>query len=77
MIPEAKRKQKVADLADAFDMSAGDFIEASLGQETCYGICTNGGCNASRRVAADEKGYKCPRCGTKTIQSVLVLAGLL
>lgn len=41
------------------------------------GICTNPGCDYTREVEPDQDRGWCEACGTQTVKSALILAGLI
>jgi hypothetical protein len=43
----------------------------------CPGICVNNGCDFTTEVEPDQDRGHCEVCGTQTVKSALVLAGLI
>jgi len=44
---------------------------------TVPGICFRSNCDGVAEVARDERADVCPTCGKNTVQSCLVIAGLI
>lgn len=71
--------EKLMQLADieGFDSVEDMLEEATFDSVTC-GICTNEGCNATTScIEPDGHGMLCESCGTHTIDSCLIIAGLI
>ena len=72
-------EDKLSILADieGFDSVEDMLEEATFDSVTC-GICTNEGCDATTsRIEPDGHGMLCENCGTNTIDSCLIIAGLI
>ena len=52
-------------------------LHAYIGEITLPGICMNLGCDYYAQVAFDEREGHCQREGTPSVQSCLVIAGLM
>ena len=52
-----------------------DFLEANVIDSVSPGICNN--CDYTTEVEPDQREGYCEACGTQTVQSGLVLAGLI
>jgi hypothetical protein len=52
-------------------------FEAYLSEAVVPGICMNDGCDYVAQVDRDEREGYCPQQGTTTVQSCLVIAGLI
>lgn len=50
--------------------------QATFGSE-CYGICMNPDCDATYSCEPDATQNWCEECGTNTVKSCLILAGLI
>jgi hypothetical protein len=57
--------------------SVADLLERSVCDSVCPGICTNDGCAYTTGVEPDQDRGWCEACGTNTVKSALVLAGLI
>jgi len=51
--------------------------EACAGARVVPGICTQLSCDFVRDMAPDQDRGWCPRCGTSSMKSAFVLAGLI
>lgn len=54
-----------------------DLFAAVLSDSVSPGICINPGCDYSTEVEPDQDRCYCESCGTQTVQSALILAGLI
>ncbi len=60
--------------------SEGQSIEQILADSidgVCIGMCTNEGCDYTAIVEPDQAHGYCDICGTKTVASALILAGMI
>ena len=68
---------KLQDLADIEGMEVMEMLEEATYDSVAKGICTNTGCDYTTTVEPDcSQGY-CEECETQTVQSCLVIAGLI
>jgi hypothetical protein len=69
---------KLDELVDAggFD-SLDDLLLAVISDSVSPGICTNPGCHYTTEVEPDQNQGYCEICGTQTVKSALVLAGVI
>ena len=68
---------KLDDLAKAHNMTVEDMLAEATFDSVAKGICTNPGCDYTRNVEPDQSEGYCEECGTTTVSSCLVLAGLI
>lgn len=54
-----------------------EFLEAWALDSVCIGICMNPGCDYTAEVEPDQEKGWCELCETNTVQSGLVLAGVI
>jgi hypothetical protein len=71
----ATKLQKLAELLGFKTID--EMFDAAVTDTTCPGICINSWCEYIANVAPDEREGYCLNDGTNTVQSALVLAGLL
>ena len=57
--------------------SLDDLLQACVTDSVSPGICTNSGCDYTTEVEGDQDRGYCEACGTGTVKSALVLAGLI
>jgi hypothetical protein len=54
-----------------------DLFAAVLSDSVSPGICINAGCDYTTEVEPDQDRGYCEICRTQTVQSALILAGLI
>jgi hypothetical protein len=54
-----------------------ELLEATFSDSVSPGICTNDGCDFTVEVEPDQDRGWCESCGTNTVKSALILAGLV
>lgn len=54
-----------------------DLLEVYTYDSVCPGICRREGCEYTTTVEPDQRRGYCEECGTQTVASALVLAGLI
>ena len=54
-----------------------DMLETAMMDGVCPGVCTNKGCTYSTEVEPDCTSGYCEVCGTQTVKSGMVLAGVI
>jgi hypothetical protein len=68
-------------LEKLFESEGYDTLEALLevifSDSVSSGICTNDGCDYTVEVEPDRDRGWCESCGTNTVKSALILAGLI
>jgi hypothetical protein len=76
--PAGKRRAKLDQLIDieGFD-SADALFAAAVGDSVSPAICLNDGCDYTAEMEPDQDRGFCEACGTNTVASALVLAGLI
>ena len=77
MSPEMRRA-KLALLVETegFD-SLDDLIAATITDSVSPAICLNDGCDYTTEMEPDQDRGWCEVCGTNTVASALILAGLI
>jgi hypothetical protein len=68
---------KLQTLAGNEGMTVDEMLENATFDSVAPGICSNPGCEYSTSVEPDQSKGFCESCGTQTVQSCLVLAGIL
>lgn len=72
------RSNKLLKLAESEGFAtADDLIEVRGHDSVVPGICTSEHCDYTADVEPDQDSGWCENCGTGTVQSALVLAGLI
>ena len=79
MLSAARKKDfsKLDELADQWALTVGELIEEYALDEVVPGICMNPGCEYTTTVEPDQRQGWCGVCGTTTVRSGIVLAGLI
>jgi hypothetical protein len=68
---------KLETLAEIEGMTVEELLDSSVCDSVVPGICKNKGCDYTTSVEPDQdKGY-CEACGTQTVASALILAGII
>lgn len=68
---------KLDQLASTWGMSVAELIETYALDDVAPGICMNPGCTYSTEYEPDQEMGWCEECGTRTVRSALVLAGII
>jgi hypothetical protein len=68
---------KLNQLADLEGMEVDEMLEQATFDSVAKGICTNPDCDYTTEVEPDQTEGYCEACGTQTVQSCLILAGLI
>jgi hypothetical protein len=68
---------KLEVLAEEWGLSVAEFIEEYALDDVVPGICLNPGCDYTTEVEPDQRQGWCEICGTTTVRSGVVLAGLI
>ena len=68
---------KLEELADVEGMTVNEMLEEATFDSVAKGICTNPDCDYTTEVEPDSSSGYCEICGTQTVQSCLVLAGMM
>ena len=72
------RQAKLHTLVEAEGFgSLDELLAAAVADSVCPAICTAEGCNYTCEMEPDQDRGWCEECGTNTMHSVLVLAGLI
>lgn len=53
------------------------FLEDNVIDSICPAICMNASCNATADYEPDQRAGWCEACGTGSMQSALVIAGMI
>ena len=67
---------KLSQLASIEGFDSIDDLLAEAVYDTCYAICTNPECDFTTILEPDAENVTCEECGTPTVTSCLILAGL-
>ena len=62
--------------AEAYD-SLDDLLAEAVFDSVCPGICMNADCTYTTDVEPDQDRGWCEACGTNSVKSALILAGLI
>lgn len=54
-----------------------DLLEAAVADSVCPAICMNDGCDYTTGTEPDQDRGWCEECGTNSMKSALVLAGVI
>jgi hypothetical protein len=54
-----------------------DLLEAVITDSVCPAICMNDGCSYTCEMEPDQDAGWCEACGTNSVKSALILAGLI
>jgi ssDNA-binding Zn-finger/Zn-ribbon topoisomerase 1 len=68
---------KLERLADEEGLDVDEMLEKATFDSIAPGICTNPDCNYTTTVEPDQTEGWCEDCQTNTVQSCLVLAGII
>jgi len=68
---------KLNQLAKIEGVGIVELIEEGTMDGVCRGICTNKGCEYTTTVEPDQGQGFCEECGTQTVASALILAGMI
>jgi hypothetical protein len=72
------RQQKLRTLCEIEGFATiEELLEAASYDSVNPAICINPGCEYTAEMEPDQDGGHCEECGTKTVQSALVLAELI
>jgi hypothetical protein len=74
-LQRARKLQKLAELLGFKTID--EMFDAAVTDTACPGICVNPWCEYTATVALDERAGHCAKDHTNTVQSALVLAGLM
>jgi hypothetical protein len=78
VLSQAERRAKLNTLAENEGFtSVTELLEACVHDSVNPGICANPTCDYSTEVEPDQREGWCEECRTSTVQSALVLAGLI
>lgn len=61
---------------EGFD-SSDNLLKSAISESVCPGICTNADCDYTCEVEPDQTQGWCEECGTNTVKSALILAGVI
>ena len=67
--------QKLIEIGGFVDDLA--LFQVSLGDAVCPAICMNEDCSYTDNLEKDQREGWCPECGTNSMKSCLILAGLI
>ncbi len=70
-----KKLQKLVEIGGYPDLEA--LLIACIADSVSAGICTKPGCNYATDIEPDQRRGYCEACGGQTVQSALVLAGII
>jgi hypothetical protein len=68
---------KLDDLSRDWGLTAHEFIEEYALDSAVPGICMNPDCGYTTEIEPDEREGWCEECGTRSVRSGIVLAGLI
>jgi len=73
-----QRQAKLRALVEAEGYpSVDDLLAAAVADSVCPAICTAGDCSYTCEMEPDQDRGWCEECGKNTMQSALVLAGII
>lgn len=68
---------KLAELCEIEGLSEHDMLEHAVKHSVCPAICMNAVCDYSEEMEPDQDRGWCDWCGTNSMKSALILAGLI
>jgi hypothetical protein len=68
---------KLEDLAKVEGKPSTELLEEATFDSIAMGICINPRCTYTNQVEPDQSAGYCEKCGTNTVKSCLVLAGII
>jgi len=68
---------KLDRLAEDSGLTVSSFIEEYALASVVPGICMNPGCDSTAEVEPDAREGWCEECGTRSVRSGIVLAGII
>ncbi len=68
---------KLITLAEIEGMEIDEMLQKATFDSAAPGICDNPGCDYTTEVEPDSRGGFCEVCGTNTVKSCLILAGII
>ena len=78
VLSDVQRQTKLATLARDFGFTDTDaLLEAAVHDSVCPAICVREGCDYTADMEPDQREGYCEVCGGQTVQSALILAGLV
>lgn len=77
VLSQEVRKAKLARLAALEGYSVAELIATAALDSTSAAICVNDGCDYTTEMEPDQDEGWCEICGTNSVQSALILAGLI
>jgi hypothetical protein len=69
--------EKLKQLSDIEGVSEQELLEQAVIGDDCKGICINPECSYTTKIEPDQDAGYCEVCSTNTVQSCLVLSGLM
>lgn len=72
-----EREDKLDQLASNWGMSRDELLGSYVLDSVAPAICMNPGCDFSTEYEPDQDGGWCDECGTRSVVSALVLAGVM
>ena len=77
-LTRAERRNKLRKLAESEGYETlNDLLEAAAYDCVAPAICTSPGCDYTTEMEPDQDRGYCEACGGQTVQSCLILAGLI
>ena len=78
MLPETERQAKLAQLLETEGYATlEELLEAVVSDSVSPAICMNPRCSFTTEMEPDQDAGFCEECGTQSVKSALVLAGLI
>ena len=74
---EDRKAQKLAQLADNWGLTINELMEEAALDSCAPAICMNLNCDYSTEMEPDQDQGYCEACGSNTVQSAAILAGLV
>ena len=72
------RKDKLSELADQYGYDTiNEMLEEAASNSVVPAICINRDCDYTDQLEPDAEKYECPDCNTNTVNSCLIIAGLI
>jgi len=78
IIAKELRAKKLKALAESEGVTLGELLEHAVTDSACPGICVDAACDYTiAEIEPDQRAGYCEGCGRNTVQSCLVLFGVI
>lgn len=78
VLSQQERQEKLNQLIDIEGFtSLEELLEEAVFDSVCIAICVNSGCSYTEELEPDQDRGVCAECGTPSMKSALILAGMI